>query len=114
MAAHQVGDEILLLAHGFCQLIKALLERLICFDMRLAHFIEHMIRAVLRCDLELSGDMIPHELAEKLVILVSHQIVIADAGADEYALVFRQRTQFPQQTQIFLMIDGQIFAGFGC
>ena len=86
MAAHQVGDEVLLLFDALCQLIKALLEPAVRLDMGLAHEVKDVVGAVLRCDLELTADVVLDQLPEEAFVLVAQEIIIPDAGTDEHTL----------------------------
>ena len=50
----------------------------------LAHLGENRVGHMLRGDLQLTGNVVLHQLPEKGVLLVRQQIVEADAAADEH------------------------------
>ena len=57
--------------------------------------------------------MIAHQLGEERVALVLHQIVKANAAADEHLFDTVYLTELPQQVQVFLMADLQAGARLG-
>ena len=111
MARHQVGHEILLLAEALRELEIALSERFEDLDFRLAHAGEHLIRAVLGRDLQLSADVVMDELLEEALVGVSHHVVKADARADEDLLDLRQSLDPRKQLDILRVVDDKILAG---
>ena len=68
--------------------------------MRLAHAIQHGGGTMLRSHLQLAADMVGHKLMQEGLVLVEHEVVEADAGADEHALHARQCADFAQEIQI--------------
>ena len=54
-------------------LVKLFLKALIRFDMRLAHFIQHVVDTMLGGNLELPADVVLHQLQEEVPVLVLEQ-----------------------------------------
>ena len=70
-----------------------------------------MIGAMLGRNLELSRNVMCHELTEEGSILIISEIVKADARADEHALNARDLLDLAQHIGILSVIDLKIFAG---
>ena len=97
---HEIRDEILLFPDLFRAAEEFPLERKIGLNVRLAHAIQHGGGTMLRSHLQLAADMVGHKLMQEGFVLVEHEVVEADAGADEHALHARQRADFAQEIQI--------------
>ena len=68
---------------------------------------------MLRRHLQLSADVILHQTVEECLILIIHQIIITDAGADEHFLYPRQGPHGVEHLHIMRMIDLQVRARLG-
>ena len=113
MAAHQIGDEVLLQPAFLRQAEILLAERLIHLERRLAHQAQHAVVAVLGRDLELTADVIAHQLAEEGVALVAEHVVKADARADEHLFHLRQRLDRAEQLDVLAVVGDEVLAGRG-
>ena len=84
MAGHEVGDEILI--HAVLPVQgKIFFHKLVVHRVPgLAHPGENRVGHMLRGDLQLTGNVVLHQLPEKGVLLIRQQIVEADAAADEH------------------------------
>ena len=83
MAGHEIGNQVLvhavLLVQGEILIHKSVVD---CVS-GLAHPVQHRIGHMLRCDLQLSGDMELHQFLKESILLVCQEIVKANAAADE-------------------------------
>lgn len=86
MAAHQIGDEIKLLAFLLTDALEAAQERLVDIDMGLAHFIQHTGAAMLRRYFKLPADVVAHQFGEEGIVLLAHHVIVAQAAADKHFL----------------------------
>ena len=113
MAAHQVRDEIKLLAFLLTDALEAAQERLVDIDMGLAHFIQHTGAAMLRRYLQLPADVVAHQLGEEGIVLLAHHVIVAQAAADKYLFDAGDGPQFPQQLDIIGVVhpDGRAAGG---
>ena len=111
MAGHEVGDEILihtvLPVQGKIPLHKLVVHRV----FGLAHPGENRVGYVLRGDLQLTGNVVLHQLPEKGVLLVRQQIVEADAAADEHLFDAGEFPQLAKQCDIVRVVGVHVFAG---
>ena len=79
MRAHQIGHKILLAAQLFVDAGIPLAELLVHLEGRLTHVVQGVVAHVLRRDLQLTGDVILHQFAEKGIVLIVHQIIVPHA-----------------------------------
>ena len=70
-----------------------------------------MIAHVLRCDFELTADMILDQLQEKFIVVIRHHVIIAQARTHKHLLDAGNFPQLTQQLEIVRMICAQIAAG---
>ena len=113
MAGHQVGHQVLFFARLAAELIELILEAVEHLDGRLAHIGQGVGGAVLRGHLQLARDVVFHQLLEEGFVGVGHQVVEADAAADEHLFDPRQSPQPAQDIQVVLVVYDQVGAGLG-
>ena len=113
MRGHEIGHNVLILGAAVVHAGVLVHEFFVHADVRLAHVVQNGIYAVLRRHLKLAGDMVFHQLPEKVVVFVLQHIVVADAGADEYLFYTGYLSQPLQKRQIFRVVGVQIWAGLG-
>ena len=113
VGGHEVGHEVLLLVVGLVELLISAPELFKDAKMRLTHVVQHRGHAVLRRHLQLAADVVLHQLAEKVLILVLQHVVIADAAADEHFFHLRELAQPPQKLRVLRVVGVQIFARLG-
>ena len=109
MAGHQIRHQILLLAKSRTKLEILFAEALVNAEMRFTHAIQYTVGAMLGRNLELTADMVTHQLAEKAVIPIRHQIVKSDTGTDKDLFHTGNCLNGLQQSDILAVIDHQIF-----
>ena len=68
---------------------------------------------MLRRDPELTAYVILHELLKESVVFVLHQVIEADAAADEHLFYTVERPKPAQQAQVILVADLHVRAGLG-
>ena len=108
--AHEVRHDVLFLIILVVELAVFVHEALVRADVGLAHVVEHGVDAVLGRDLELTGDVIAHELAEERVVVVAEHIVVADAAAHEHLLHAGDLAQLAQQGEIVRVVGVDVRA----
>ena len=113
VAAHQIGDEIKLLAFLLADALEAAQERLVDIDMGLAHFIQHTGAAMLRRYFKLPADVVAHQFGEEGIVLLAHHVIVAQAAADKYLFDAGDGPQFPQKLDIIGVVhpDGRATGG---
>ena len=113
VAAHQIGDEIKLLAFLLTDALEAAQERLVDIDMGLAHFIQHMGAAMLRRYFKLPANVVAHQLGEEGIVLLPHHVIVAQATAEQILFDAGDGPQLPQQLHIVGVIypDGRAAGG---
>lgn len=83
VGGHEIGYHKLPHPHLLVQLLifcgKALIDRV----LGLTHELQYRVADVLRRNLQLTGDMIFHQLPEEAVVLVGQQIVKPNAASDK-------------------------------
>ena len=113
VAGHEVRNEVLLLADGFGDGEEFFAEALVHREGRFAHAGKHRVGAMLGRDLELTADVILHQLAEKGVVGIGHEVIKANAAADKDLFHLRERLDLLDQLHVFGVIHLQILAGGG-
>ena len=113
MGGHEIGDQELVLPVLLVQTFVFLLELFISTDVGLAHGIQHMAHAVLGGHLQLSADVMLHQIGEELSAFVLQQIVEADARPDEDLFHAGDLPEFPEQAQVVAVVGIQIGTGPG-
>jgi hypothetical protein len=78
---------------------------------RFSHEFEDVVRDMFRGDFELAGDVVPHEVAEKALVFVEHEIVVANSRAYEDALDTGQAPKSLQEFPVFAVVDFEVWAG---
>lgn len=111
MRGHKVGHKILFLSYLPCHTVIFLLEALVGFNVRLAHFIKHHCGAMLWSDLKLSADVVFYKLTHELVIFILYKIIVANAAADKNLFYLWYLTKLPQHFKIFCMVNNKRLAG---
>ncbi len=109
----EIGDQILVLAVAAVELKILLPELFVDFDMGFAHIVQGVVDAVFRGHLQLAGDVVLDQIGEKFPAGVLHQVVKADAGADEHLLHLGDLPQLAQEHHIVGVVGVQVGAGFG-
>ena len=64
-------------------------------------------------DLQLSANVITHEILEKFFVFIENEVVKADARADKDLFDARNGTDLAEHTQIFGVINDEIFTRLG-
>ena len=113
MAGHQIGHDVLLFPHLLIKTAVFFQKAAVNRIGGLAHHREHRIGDVLGRNLELSRDVMAHQLAQKGIVLIAEQVIEPDSAADKHLLDAGDRPQPPQQRQVIPMIDEEVFAGGG-
>lgn len=114
MRGHEVGDEILLLAHAFGYLVKSLLEALVGFNVRLAHFVKDYCRAVLWGNFELTAYVMHYQLFHELVVLVLDKVIVADSRTDKYFFHALDLAYLAQHGEILGVVNFKCGARLRC
>ena len=113
VGGHQIGHYELLLVVLLVQLCVLIHEALVNLNGRLAHVAENAVDAMLGSDLQLTADVMAHELSEEVAVLVLQHVVKADAGADENLFDSGYLPQLAQQGKVVAVVCVQIGAGRG-
>ena len=113
MGGHEIGHHKLPHAHFPVQLLVFCGEPLIDRVLGLAHELQHRVADMLRGHLQLTGDMVFHQLTEEAVVLVRQQIVKPDAAADKHLFHPGQCAKLLEQAEIIAVVRNEIFAGGG-
>ena len=111
MAAHQVGDQILLQTVTLVEPLILLPEPFVDLEMGLPHVVQHLGGAVLRRNLQLPGNVVSYQVGEKFAVFLAQHIVKPDTAADKYFLYARHRPNLPQKRQVIGVAGVQILAG---
>ena len=91
VARHQVRYKVLLLAALFRGCVEPLFKLLVNLDMRLSHQVEYLIAGMLRSYLELTADMILHQLVQEVVVLVLEHVIVADSRMNIFFTFLMER-----------------------
>ena len=110
MAGHEIGHQILLLAQLFIHGRELVHEPFIDLAIALAHHAGHPVGDMLRCNLELTADMMLAEFLQEF-ILGQQQIVKPHAGTHKDLLNTGKGPQFAQKFNIVAVVGHQILAG---
>ena len=110
---HEIGNKVLLLLILFVDAAVLCPELFKHVEVGLAHVVQHAVHAMLGCHLQLTADVILHELCKKFAVFVLQHIVIADAAADEDLLHAGNGAQAAQKQQIIAVIGIKVLAGGG-
>ena len=94
VAAHEVGDDVLLQAVALVEALVLLLKAQIHVEVGLAHVVQHPAGAVLRGHLQLAGDVVAHQIGEEFAVFLAEHVVKADTAADEHLLHPRMARTF--------------------
>ena len=111
VAGHQIRHKILFLASLLAQLIELVLELIERLNGRLAHVGQRVGCAVFGRDLELTGDVVLHQLFKEGIVRVGHQIVEPDAAADKDLLDAGQFPDAAEDLQVIAVVDDDMRAG---
>ena len=113
VAGHEIGNQILLHAvlpvEGKVFLHKLIVDRI----LGLAHPGQNGIGNVFRGNLQLSGNVVLHQLLQEGILFVCQQVVKADAAADKDLLYSGELAQLPQQGNIVAVVGVHVLAGRG-
>ena len=112
VGGHQVRNQILFLADFLAFLIETLAEAVEVLNVRFAHLVQNMVDTVLRCNLELSADVVFYQLLHKGRVWISDCIIVADARTDKHFLDSLDLAQFAQQVDIFAVVDVHVRTWF--
>ena len=110
MAGHQIRHQILLRATLLVQLLVLPPELQKHVKVRLSHVVQYRADAVLRRHLQLSRDMVLHQLLKERPVLVLQHIVVPDAAPHEHPLDPRQLPHPPQQLRVLRVVRVQVRA----
>lgn len=105
MRGHQVRHEVLFLANRLGDLVKPLLEGAVCFDVGLAHMVEHIGGTMFGSDFELPAHMMGNQFPEEGFIGILHEVIVPDARPDKDLFHLGKLAQFPEQAEVFAVID---------
>ena len=84
MGRHQIRNQILFKSKPFIDLFVFVGKTFINCIFRLAHHLKNRVCYMLRCNFQLTADMILTQFFEKRVIRIRQQIVKPDTGTDKY------------------------------
>ena len=111
MGGNQVGNQILLFPQLTVDLFIPGTERVIDVPAGFSHDGEDPGTDMLRGHFQLSADMMLTQFPKERIGWISHDIVVAESGTDEYLFDARQPANFPQQLNIIRMIYLEVRAG---
>ena len=110
MAAHKVGHDVLLHAEALVETHVFLHEPLVEPAAGFVHVFEHAVVDMLRRDLELAADVVLYKLADEGIVLIVHEIVVADAAADEDLFDAFDLPELSEELHIIPVVDLHVFA----
>ena len=70
MGGHEVGHQILLFSQILSDAVELILKLVVGLNGGLAHQLQHVVGAMLGSHLQLSADVICHDLAEEGVVCI--------------------------------------------
>ena len=111
VAAHEVGDNILLLARLTRKLFKLTAKALINAVGRLAHHTQDLVAHVLWGKSQLTGGVMLGKLTNKGVVAVEQGVVKADSAAYKDLLHARKCAQLTQELDVALVRHRKVLAG---
>ena len=107
----EVGNEELLLAGFFAELVKQLLELVVRADARLHHLGQRALLGVLGRDFQVAADVVGHQFLD--IGRRLHREIVAHAGGDHHLLHARQRTRFAVEADQRFVARVQVRANTG-
>ena len=96
MGRHQIRNQVLFKSKPFIDLFVFVGKTFINCIFRLAHHLKNRVCYMLRCNFQLTADMILTQFFEKRVIRIRQQIVKPDTGTDKYFFDSRYLSEIPE------------------